>query len=135
MAKCFIDTMGFYSILDRRVAHHDTANAWLETASRKRIHLYTSDYVLDETATLIKRRGLAHVLRRFFGLLEQTQALQLIPIDMERFARTRQFFLKQLDQDYSFTDCSSFVVMQEFKIRNALTHDNHFEQAGFRVLL
>lgn len=107
----------------------------MESAGHKRVQLYTSDYVLDETATLLKMRGLAHVLPGFFGMLEQSQALQLVPIDTERFARTRQFFLKQLDQDYSFTDCSSFVVMREFKIRNALTHDRHFEQAGFLVIL
>ena len=39
------------------------------------------------------------------------------------------------DQGYSFTDCSSFVVMGEFKIRNVLTHDLHFDQAGFFALL
>ncbi len=39
------------------------------------------------------------------------------------------------DKDWSLTDCTSFIVMNEFNISNALTGDHHFEQAGFRALL
>jgi uncharacterized protein len=45
------------------------------------------------------------------------------------------FFLKQLDQDFSFTDCCSFLLMRELGLRDALTTDKHFTAAGFRALL
>lgn len=38
------------------------------------------------------------------------------------------------DKDYSFTDCTSFAVMRELRLREALTTDRHFRQAGFGVL-
>ncbi len=43
-------------------------------------------------------------------------------------------FFRHRDKDYSFTDCSSFVVMRELRLKEALTTDRHFRQAGFGVL-
>jgi predicted nucleic acid-binding protein len=49
--------------------------------------------------------------------------------------RAKAFFRNHADHDYSFTDCTSFVVMQELKIRQAVTTDRHFAEAGFEPLL
>ena len=38
------------------------------------------------------------------------------------------------DKDWSLIDCISFVVMENEGIKDALTADQHFEQAGFRAL-
>ena len=37
------------------------------------------------------------------------------------------------DKSFSVTDCSSFVVMKERRIKAALTNDRHFVQAGFQT--
>jgi len=42
---------------------------------------------------------------------------------------------QRLDKEWSLTDCISFVVMQDLNLRDVLTADIHFEQAGFRALL
>ena len=39
------------------------------------------------------------------------------------------------DKEWSLTDCISFVVMEDEGLREALTGDRHFEQAGFVALL
>ena len=44
-------------------------------------------------------------------------------------------FYLAVDKEWSLTDCTSFVVMQEEGLTDALTTDHHFEQAGFTVLL
>ena len=51
------------------------------------------------------------------------------------FDATKSFFRKHADHAYSFTDCTSFVVMRELKLTQALTSDRHFTQAGFEALL
>jgi len=56
-------------------------------------------------------------------------------MDPERFAATRQFFSKHNDKSWSFTDCFSFCLMKDFKLRRALTKDDHFQQAGFVRML
>lgn len=55
--------------------------------------------------------------------------------DSERFRQVREFFLKQADQPWSFTDCLSFVVMSNFGSRVALTKVHRFKQAGYGVLM
>ncbi len=42
-------------------------------------------------------------------------------------------FEKRADKSYSFTDCTSFVVMRRQKIATAVALDSHFFQEGFIV--
>jgi len=51
------------------------------------------------------------------------------------YCKGLDLFSKQLDKSRGLVDCISFVVMQERKIYDALTTDEHFEQAGFRAIL
>jgi len=53
----------------------------------------------------------------------------------DRFAAARKFMLKHLDQEFSFTDCATFVVMKELRLNEALATDEHFRIAGFNPLL
>jgi predicted nucleic acid-binding protein len=53
----------------------------------------------------------------------------------ERFAAAKMLLRKRADHAYSFTDCASFVVMRELVLRQVLTSDRHFKEAGFEVLL
>ena len=49
--------------------------------------------------------------------------------------RGLELFAGRLDKEWSLTDCVSFVVMTDGGIRDALTGDRHFDQAGFNALL
>ena len=75
------------------------------------------------------------IFLRLLEIVDRSDAFRLIWIGEERFEATKAFFRKHADHDYSFTDCTSFVVMREFEIRDALTTDRHFAEAGFRPLL
>jgi hypothetical protein len=133
--EAFVDTSGFYALLvqgdDRRKAAID----WLARAREQGLRAYTSDYVLDETATLLKARGYAKQVETLFDLLDESEAITLLHVGEERFQKSKAFFLKHQDHEYSFTDCSSFILMRELNLSHALTKDHHFEEAGFRVLL
>jgi uncharacterized protein len=39
------------------------------------------------------------------------------------------------DKEYSLTDCISMETMRDEGITEILTHDNHFTQEGFTILL
>ena len=133
--KVFVDTSGFYSLLIRTDSHHPQAVAALEKMQNSGIRGLTTDYIIDETCTLLKARGFAHLSRSLFTLLDTSQALEFHFVAEENFCKARDFFARHLDHGYSFTDCASFVLMRELRIQQALTKDSHFSQAGFGVLL
>ena len=51
-----------------------------------------------------------------------------------RADKARLWFFRWRDKDFSFTDCTSFVVMKELRLRRALTTDRHFRDAGFEAV-
>ncbi len=61
--------------------------------------------------------------------------VMLIPASSEWLRRGRELFEARPDKAWSLTDCTSFVIMEEHGLTEALTTDHHFAQAGFRVLL
>jgi len=133
--EIFVDTSGFYALLVKSDDRHAAADRHLREAQRRRRRFVTSDYVLDETATLLKARGHVHLLRTFFDTVLASDACRVEWTDAERFDAVRAFFLKHADQAWSFTDCLSFSIMKEWRLREALTKDGHFQAAGFAVLL
>jgi predicted nucleic acid-binding protein len=133
--EIFVDTSGFYAMLVKGDDRHSAAQRVLREARRAKRRFVTTDYILDETATLLKARGLARLLPPLFERLDASQAFRIEWTDSDRFHDVRRFFLKHADQEWSFTDCLSFRVMTRFRLRDALTKDDHFEQAGFAALL
>jgi predicted nucleic acid-binding protein len=131
----FVDTSGFYALLVKGDEQHVAAGRVLREARRRKRGFVTTDYVLDETATLLKARGFVHLLRRLFETLEQSQVCRIEWTDPDRFQEAQTFFLKHTDQAWSFTDCLSFRVMKQLRLGDALTKDGHFHEAGFTVLL
>ncbi|MGH8017416.1 MAG: type II toxin-antitoxin system VapC family toxin [Opitutaceae bacterium] len=91
--------------------------------------------VIDETLTLAKARTNAATAVALLDRIERSEAIVVESITLERFAAAKAFFRKHADHGYSFTDCTSFVVMRELGLTDALTTDRHFSEAGFNVLL
>lgn len=133
--EIFVDTSGFYALLVRRDDQHDAAREVVSRSRSRKRAFVTTDYVLDETATLLKARSLSHLLRPLFERVLDSRACRVEWIGSDRFRRTMDFFLKHQDQNWSFTDCVSFCVMKELKIRRALSKDRDFRHAGFDPLL
>ena len=131
----FVDTSGFYALLDSDDPDYSRANEILVEAKRHRIRFVTTDYVLDETATLMMSRRRSHLADGLFGRALTSGVCRVEWMDPDRFAKTRQFFLKHRDQPWSFTDCFSFCVMRDLGLREALSGDVHFRHAGFNPLL
>lgn len=135
MKPVFIDTMGWYCLLDRREAKHKEACDIMAGFGRTKTPLVTTDYVIDETATLLVARRAGGMLGSLFERTGQSTALTLTPVGPGRFREACGYLLKHCDQGYSFTDVTSFIVMRELGCADVLSNDWHFEKAGFRCLL
>jgi uncharacterized protein len=95
----------------------------------------TTDYVLDETATLLLARGYTALLADFFNRVQESEACRVIWMDSGYFEKTKQLFLKSPERRWSFTDCFSFIVMKELRLQDAMSKDSHLKTAGFAPLL
>lgn len=134
MRWLFADTAGWMACADAGDPDHEPACAarddWLEGQGL----LITSDYVIDETLTLLRfRLGLSAAEEWCHDIAGSRRVVREL-IHEERAERARHFFFRHRDKDFSFTDCTSFALMRELRIREALTTDKHFRQAGFQML-
>lgn len=133
--EIFIDTPGLYALVNKKDSHHAAARAQAERLVRAGRRFVASDYIIAESVNLANARGGATVALRVLDLIEQSTAIRLEWIGATRFDATRTYFRKHSDHVYSFTDCTSFVLMRELKMSQALTTDRHFAEAGFEILL
>jgi predicted nucleic acid-binding protein len=131
----FIDSSGFYAALDGRDAGHAKAAAEITRTVKAGGRLIFTDYIITESLNLaVARRG-HHVAGRMLDFLEQSRAWSRISVDAVYFDQAVAYFRKHADKDFSFTDCTSFVVMKSLRLTRALSDDHHFRQAGFKPML
>jgi predicted nucleic acid-binding protein len=64
-----------------------------------------------------------------------SQIAKVIPQSHELFLSGLEFYKARPDKEYSLTDCLSMMIMWEYDITDVLTHDKHFAQEGFRILI
>jgi len=67
--------------------------------------------------------------------LQSDPSVRIVPASQALFQRGFDLFSDRPDKDWSLVDCISFVVMKQQRLKDALTTDHHFVQAGFRALL
>jgi predicted nucleic acid-binding protein len=131
----FADTSFFFALVAKRDPAHQAAVDAYAKLLRAGAQLCTTAYVVDETLTLTKARINAQTAVTLLDRIEASEAVAMEDIAPERFVSAKTYFRKHADHGYSFTDCTSFVLMRELKITAALTTDRHFKEAGFEVLL
>ena len=119
---------------DRREARHHDVARFYDCFRAQGGYLYTTDYVLDETLTLLFIRLPFPQAQEAMTILDQAVEdgyLHLEWMTPERFARTEALRLKFQDKPrISFTDLASMAVMQELGISAVLTGDAHFTHVG-----
>lgn len=130
----FVDTAGWVAAADgsdaANAAVREARDRWLSEGGR----LTTTDYVIDETLTTIRFRLGLNAAEAWWLQIDGSARLRIESIDEARRERARSLFFGYRDKEFSFTDCCSFVLMRELRIRRALTLDHHFRQMGFEVV-
>lgn len=133
-SEVWVDSSAFFALLNPRERGHAAVKRKIGEL-KDNVRFVTSDYVLDETITLLQARGLAYLVEHWIDDVVTGRICQIVWMDSNRFDEVRAYFVRHSDKQWSFTDCFSFCVMRERKIRRALATDHHFTQAGFEPLL
>ena len=130
----FVDTGAFLARYLVRDQYHDRAVAGWEGIARDGLRCFTSNFVLDETLTLLGRwAGHAFAAERA-RLMFSSRVLTILRPGREEEVEALQDFVRCADQKVSYTDCISFVLMRANKLKRAFGFDQHFRMAGFELL-
>ena len=130
----FVDTAGWMAMADEGDAMHEASRSVRDACLRAGGLLVSTDYVIDETLTLIRVRLGLGAAAAWWAQIDASARIRWEWIDPLRAEKARSWFFRGSDKDFSFTDCTSFVVMRELRLRIALTTDRHFSQAGFETV-
>ena len=135
MKSIFADADYFIALLNPKEQLHLQAKGVSQSLGQARI--VTSEMVLAEVLAFYADRGPA--LREAAASLALRIAADpnatVVPQTSVQFTEALNFYRGHKDKPWSLTDCGSFLIMREHGLAEALTHDHHFEQAGFTALL
>lgn len=121
----FVDTGAWVAVFVEVDAHHSLAQEWINS---NKDYLVTSDYVVDEVLTLICARYKKQTALEVGQALFEQRTASLVYLDEEDIAQGWEIFRSHSDKGWSFTDCTSFALMQRMGIRTAFAFDRHFSQ-------
>jgi Predicted nucleic acid-binding protein, contains PIN domain len=126
----FVDTSAFLAIENRRDTYHGEAIRFRDSCLKTGEALITSDYVLDETYTIIRLRAGHNIAVQFGEDIRASKLLRIEYVTPEIIELAWRVFKTFADHDFSFTDCTSFMLMDRLGINTVFTFDTHFREYG-----
>jgi predicted nucleic acid-binding protein len=131
----FVDTSAWYALADRSDRHHSKAVAIYPELLRKRRSLTTTNLIIAESYTLI-RRSIGHTAAvAFLSNITASPRVMKVYSDRTLEEAAEQILRKYQDQEFSYTDAVSFATMERDRIAEAFSFDRHFKTAGFTLIL
>jgi predicted nucleic acid-binding protein len=127
----FADTFYFLALFSAADEAHERA---VQLNRERRGVLVTTAWVLTEVADALAAPQSRSVFLRLLAALRGDPRAVVVSADTELFDRGVTLYTCRADKFWTLTDCISFIVMEDRGIRDALTGDHHFEQAGFTIL-
>lgn len=131
----FIDTGAFFASKVKNDVNHSSA-VKIERKIKEGKHgkMVTTNYILDEFYTLLRGRVSHEETIQIGETIRNSSNIRIIWVLEALEEKSWELFKEHQDKTYSFTDCTSFVVMQTLEIKVVFTYDSHFVQAGFQVI-
>jgi hypothetical protein len=134
-SEVFLDTAYAIALSVASDAHHERAVELADQLEAAATRLVTTRAVLLEIGNALSKQRYRSAAVALLDALEEDAQVEIIPLAESLYEQARELFRNRPDKEWGFIDCVSFVVMQERGITEALTTDEHFEQAGFHALL
>jgi uncharacterized protein len=123
--KVFIDTGAFYAAAVSSDARNAAAKAIFQKLHHENFRMYTSDYLLAETYTLLNARVGHHAAVTFMDAIEASD-ITLLRVSATIETRAKNIFRKLDTPRLSFFDCTSFALINTHAISHVFTFDTHF---------
>ena len=131
----FVDTGLLVALLDPEDDLRESALALSREWAGSAPAFATTDAVLIEFGNFFCRTHLRRDAIEYVGKLRVSRGWTIWPITPALLIRAERRYARHDDKHWSMTDCLSMEAMLERKVKDVATHDRHFAQAGFRVLM
>jgi predicted nucleic acid-binding protein len=123
----FVDTGAWFASVVPSDSDHAAAVRWLSLNTEP---LLTTDYVVDETLTLLQRRGEISRARSLGEQFFNGTLATIYYLTEADIAQAWETFRRFTDKEWSFTDCASKIVIEKLNLKHAFAFDQHFRQFG-----
>ena len=135
MRKIFADSVYWIALINPTDQWRQ--NAMTVSRELKDFSIITTDEILTETLNYFAESGeyFRGIVTREIEKILLNQAVEIADATHENFLNGFELYKNRLDKGYSLTDCISMNIMRERQILDILTHDHHFTQEGFQILL
>jgi uncharacterized protein len=135
LVEAFLDAAYAIALSAPGDAFHAKAEQLAEQMESDGTKIVTTRAVLLEIGNALGKPRYRAAAVALLEALEEDPQVEIVPLSEDLFARAFQLYRTRPDKEWGLIDCVSFTVMQERGLTEALTTDDHFRQAGFRVLL
>ncbi len=129
--QLLVDTSAWYSLIDAKDPDHAQV---LQALQKYQNNLLTTNYIADETITLLRYRLGWQYAQQFGELFFTGKLTHTIQVTEQDEKEAWKLFKRYQDKQFSFTDCTSFIIMQRLQISTAITLDSDFKSFGFQCL-
>lgn len=131
MKRLFVDTGAWYALADRNDPDHQRVGDFLKAQT---LRLVTTNFVFDESVTLIRYRLGFAAAKTFGEQLLRASIANVLAIGRRDEIRAWEIFTRYRDKSFSFTDCTSFAIMERLKLDSAVAIDDDFRAFGMNCL-
>ena len=130
MAQTLVDTSAIYALLDRNDANHRKAVTILRSLPRRGLTPVLSNFIVAESHALLLSRLGSQIARDWF--LKQIWPIE--PITDVDEKKAREIIQRYEDKTFSYTEATSFALMERLGLKDVFAFDIHFRQYGLKLL-
>ncbi|MBW4646208.1 MAG: PIN domain-containing protein [Goleter apudmare HA4340-LM2] len=134
-SEVFLDTSFAIALSAPDDYLHQRATHWAELLETAGTRLVTTQAVMLEIGNALSKQPHRQGAVILLNALSSDSQVEIVPLSQELYNRAFQLYCERPEKEWNFIDCVSFIVMECSGITEALSANEHFQQAGFRALL
>lgn len=133
--EVFLDAAYAIALSVPKDSYHERAVLLADAMEAAKTCMITTHAVMLEIGNALSKQRYRQAAVALLQSLEADPNVTIVLLSENLYARAFRLYCDRADKEWGLTDCVSLVVMQDRKISEALTTDEHFQQSGFRALL
>ena len=131
MAQVLVDTSAVYALIDKDDSYYRRAVSILRSLPRHGLTPFLTNFIVAESHALLLSRLGAQTARAW--LLNQSWPIE--PISLADEEKAKGIIRRYTDKTFSYTDATSFAVMERLGVKEAFAFDPHFQQYGLKLAI